>query len=441
MKKDCILSGLIGLCVGDALGVPVEFKSRDELSKNPVESMIGNGTYNQLAGTWSDDSSLTFCLAESLCTGYDLNDLSLKFCRWLNEGYWTPYGKVFDVGISTKKAIQNLCNGKEPTRSGGNKEQDNGNGSLMRILPIAFFTNDMYVSTMVKVVEEVSSLTHRHNRSIIACSAYVFIANNIIRGKNKKEAFRLLRLNLPFLFSKEKGEEYNNELKHFKRILDKDFFNLPAEKINSSGYVIDTLEAAFWCFMNNDNYKDTVLSAVNLGEDTDTVAAIAGGLAGIYYGINNIPKEWIDAIARKKEIIYLAKKLDESLKKRWSYIGFELLDRINIKKPSKHIIKQNYEKYIKDCENEVRGVLQFSAYSFGYPESDHAVVDAGEVNRQVWRYYHANKKFDIFSLGHLCTAVFFISRARHHQGSYPKKPEEGEVAISKEIVRRIHQLL
>ena len=191
MKENKILNSILGLCIGDALGVPVEFKSRSYLKKYPVMDMIGHGTHNQPIGTWSDDSSLTLCLAESLITGYDLRDIASKFSKWLNYGYWTPFGEVFDRGITTERAIRKFNTINNLRLAGGNSETSNGNGSLMRILPIVFY----------------------------------------------------------------------------------------------------------------------VLKAVNLGEDTDTICCITGGLAGLYYGYDYIPKKWINNLQRKNDIISLCNKL------------------------------------------------------------------------------------------------------------------------------------
>jgi ADP-ribosyl-[dinitrogen reductase] hydrolase len=310
MRSNHILDGVMGLCVGDALGVPVEFRSREELIKNPVNDMIGYGTHYQPSGTWSDDSSLTFCLIESLCNGYNLEDISLKFQNWLYEGYWTPHGKVFDVGISTQHAIRRLRD-NGGLLSGGNTERDNGNGSLMRILPISFITYDLSLLAMREIVTQVSSLTHRHKKSIISCISYVLIANELIKGKTKSEAFQLMKKNLLFLFN----DKDSKELLGSQRILSDSFLSLNVNEIKSTGYVIDTLEASLWCFLNGKSYDESVLMAVNLGDDTDTVAAITGGLAGIYYGIKNIPKKWVDAIVRKDDIVNLSERMKESILK------------------------------------------------------------------------------------------------------------------------------
>ncbi|MGB4437301.1 MAG: ADP-ribosylglycohydrolase family protein, partial [Acetomicrobium sp.] len=143
MKKDKVIGGLLGLCIGDALGVPVEFQSREKLKRNPVKDMMGYGTHNQPPGTWSDDSSLAFCLAESLCNGFDLQDIADKFVKWMYEGYWTPWGKAFDVGHTTQIAISRLKKGVDPLESGPTDERSNGNGSLMRILPLIFYVEKM----------------------------------------------------------------------------------------------------------------------------------------------------------------------------------------------------------------------------------------------------------------------------------------------------------
>jgi ADP-ribosyl-[dinitrogen reductase] hydrolase len=136
VSKETIESALLGLAVGDALGVPVEFKSRHTLSAVPVTEMIGFGTHSQPPGTWSDDSALAFCLAESLCKGYDLNDLARRFVNWCEWGYWAARNaEVFDIGNATRLAIRRLDLGISPVEAGGREEHSNGNGSLMRILP------------------------------------------------------------------------------------------------------------------------------------------------------------------------------------------------------------------------------------------------------------------------------------------------------------------
>ncbi len=307
MTSNKVLDGLFGVCVGDALGVSVEFTSRDTLKEHPVTDMIGYGTYNQPPGTWSDDSSLTFCLAESLCQGFDLQDIADKFCQWLDEAYWTPYEMVFDVGIATRKAISRLKWGTTPTKAGGKDEYSNGNGSLMRILPLAYYVEHIQnLDEKFITIHDVSAVTHAHPRSQMACSIYLQIALNLLQGDLPKQAYKKMKDTIEKYYV---HEPYTRELPHFSRILKEDISKYSEDKILSSGYVIHTLEASLWCLLNNTSYQDTVLAAVNLGEDTDTTGAVAGGLAGILYGFGNIPTSWVDQIARKEDIIELANRL------------------------------------------------------------------------------------------------------------------------------------
>ncbi|WP_038332355.1 ADP-ribosylglycohydrolase family protein [Empedobacter falsenii] len=300
---------LIGSAVGDALGVPVEFKSRQYLQQNPVTDMMGYGTYNMPPGTFSDDSSMMFCLAESLCNGYNVNDIAEKFQMWMHEGYWTADGEVFDVGISTRKAINRLRVVKNPTEAGSTAESDNGNGSLMRILPLAIFTKDLSIDERCEIVKEVSSITHAHNRSVLACIYYIEFALNVLDSENLEEAY--LNTNFWLKLFLEENEIYKNEFQYFERILSGKLIDLKEDEINSTGYVMDSLEASIWCLLHTDSYKDCVLKAVNLGHDTDTIACIAGGIAGIYYDVETIPTNWIEQLARVDDILHLAAQLEE----------------------------------------------------------------------------------------------------------------------------------
>ncbi|WP_269233763.1 ADP-ribosylglycohydrolase family protein [Flavobacterium flavigenum] len=310
--KDKIKSGLLGLAIGDALGVPVEFQSRGYLKQNPVSEMFGFGTHHQPAGTWSDDSSLAFCLAESLCKDYDLNDIARNFVKWYSEELWTPHGKVFDIGIATRHAILNIAKGHQPDLCGGFNEEDNGNGSLMRILPLVFYLqNEKDLNVIYQKVKEVSSITHAHFRSVFACFIYVIYGLKILKDKDKFESYKEMQ-NTVSAFLEHKN--FNpSEIQLFDRILKNDISKYNESEIHSSGYVLHSLEASLWCFLNSDSYEETVLKAVNLGEDTDTTGAIAGGLAGIYYGIENIPKKWIDELVKSNDIKNLAERLSDNL--------------------------------------------------------------------------------------------------------------------------------
>lgn len=304
-----VLDGLMGLCVGDALGLPFEFSSRKKIKHTPISNMIGYGTHDQPAGTWSDDSSLTFCLGDSLCNGYYISDIADKMKKWYEESYWTPHGEVFDIGRTTLESIKKLIVGRHPSDTGGKQDNDNGNGSLMRILPLAFYLQHVEDKEYkYQVIHDVSKITHAHPRSILACSIYVEYALLLLKGFTLQDAFDSMRNNILNFFCEK--ETYSLELEFFKRILTENLMESAEDEINSSGYVIDTLEASFWCLLTTNDYKSAVLKAVNLGNDTDTTAAVTGGLAGLYYGIQQIPVQWINNIAKREMIIELANKME-----------------------------------------------------------------------------------------------------------------------------------
>lgn len=307
-------SVLFGVAVGDALGVPVEFKSRETIKENPVTDMIGYGTYNLPAGTWSDDSSLTFCLAEALTQEFDLKQIGQNFVKWHQENYWTPLGHVFDIGYATRIAISRLARGEKPELSGGTAESDNGNGSLMRILPLLFHIADKPIFTRFEIIKNVSSITHGHIRSVISCFYYLEFALQLLMGQNKFEIYS----NLQHEISNHLSSNAINadEIAEFHRLLEGDISKLEEHEINSSGYVLHTLEASIWCLMTTESYKAAVLKAINLGHDTDTTGAVTGGLAGLLYGFENIPKEWVMQIARKDDIEDLSKRLFQGTKIR-----------------------------------------------------------------------------------------------------------------------------
>ena len=303
-RENKIYGGLFGFCVGDALGVPVEFSTREERKNDPIKEMRAYGTYHQPFGTWSDDTSLTICLIDAINNGYSIESVAENFVNFYGKGCFTPYGEVFDIGNSTRDSIARMYSGKNPIDCGGKLETDNGNGSLMRILPIAFYGQKANARELIKLVEEVSSLTHGHNRSKLACILYIEFAVQIILGQEKEEA---LDRTIAFI-NNNCLEAYSIELKNFERILSKRIISVSEKEIKSTGYVIDTLEAVLWTFFHADGYRDAILKAINLGGDTDTIAAITGGVAGIYYGANDIPREWIQSMAKKEELYHMFRR-------------------------------------------------------------------------------------------------------------------------------------
>jgi ADP-ribosylglycohydrolase len=299
---------LFSTATGDALGVPVEFQSRAFMKENPVNDMLEFGTHHQPKGTWSDDTSLMLCLAESIVEGIDVNKLAQKFIAWKNDNLWTPHGYVFDIGIGTREAIERLQKGEIPELAGGFDEYDNGNGSLMRILPLILHIKDFDIDQRFEWTKKVSSITHAHIRSIMACFYYLEFAKKIIEGKEKFKAYQELQKELTIYFEKRKFNSL--EIQKFNRLLFDDISQVEEFNIKSSGYVIDTLEASIWCLLTTNSYTEAVIRAVNLGNDTDTTGAVTGGLAGLIYGIDAIPKEWLHNLARNEDIDKLCNKYE-----------------------------------------------------------------------------------------------------------------------------------
>jgi len=294
-----IKSVMLGHAVGDALGVPVEFYGRGELEENPVTDMRGFGTYPVPAGSWSDDTSMSLAALDSLASGkLDFEDIMVKFGEWYYDNEYTPTGEMFDVGSTCRCAINNYFVRHKPIdKCGLANEHSNGNGSLMRIHPFVLYAhaNQMPMEKWLDVIVKASALTHAHDGSKIGCLIYTFVLMSLLKEKGRDGIKDGLK----------KAEHYLNacaEFTPYERLFKDDFDKLPQEEIQSTGYVVDTLEAAMWCVLTTDTYRNCVLKAVNLGEDTDTVAAVAGGLAGALYGYDAIPKEWLDKLLRREYI-------------------------------------------------------------------------------------------------------------------------------------------
>lgn len=307
-----IQSSLLGVSVGDALGVPVEFMPRRQLRLRPVTDMREYGSYDQPKGTWSDDSSLTFCLAEALCENpFELRQVADNFMRWWREDYWTARGEVFDIGNTTQIALQNIQNGEDLAQCGCDDFYSNGNGALMRILPLVFYIKSMSIDDRFLWTKRVARLTHGHSISILSCFYYVEFARQLIEGRPLLEIYKNLQRSIPLFFSDKPA--LNNELDVLGRLLKEDIFLIHEKNVKSSGYVVHTLEASIWCLMTTENYADSVLKAVNLGEDTDTTGAVTGGLAGLFYGETAIPASWLTDLAQLDRIMELGNRMAKSL--------------------------------------------------------------------------------------------------------------------------------
>lgn len=293
-------SGIIGFAVGDALGVPVEFLNRDLLQRHPLKEMIGYGSHKVPEGTWSDDTSLMIAAMDSIKENgdVDFDDIMYKFTEWVNYAKYTAADELFDIGISTSKAISNFKRGKKATNCGTKGINENGNGSLMRILPFVYYLKFSNYSEEEKtiLINQASALTHAHEISQLGCKIYADYVTLLLDGVDKIKALDLLK-------EIDYNKYYSNDsVKVYQRILKGDLKSLDIDQIRSSGYVVDSLEASLWCTVKNDTYEDAVVAAVNLGEDTDTIGAITGSLNGIIYGKKNIPERWLNKL-RKKEYL------------------------------------------------------------------------------------------------------------------------------------------
>ena len=306
---------VLGSVVGDALGVPAEFMSRKELQLDPVTTMRAGGTHHQQAGTWSDDTSMVLCTIDSLLArGVDYDDQMQRFSRWLSAAEYTAHGEVFDVGITVQRAIHLFDGGRPPVFCGDAAENACGNGSLMRIFPTALYLYGQHQwetldGSAAAIIHNTSYCTHAHPRCLMACGIFCSVVFSLCNGKPLQEAIQA---------GVSDGLAYYRRADGFARVY-RDFLSLQSlsrwqeRDVKSSGFVLHTLQAALWCLMTTKSYAQCVLKAVNLGEDTDTTAAVAGALAGLWYGKEEIPQVWRTVTAKYHEIEALAHRFAQSV--------------------------------------------------------------------------------------------------------------------------------
>lgn len=292
---DKIKAVMLGHAVGDALGVPAEFHSRESLRENPVTDMMGYGTHHMPAGTWSDDTSMSLCALDSLAKGtVDYAEIMNHFCRWYKDGEFTATGETFDVGGTCANAVENYLNGYAAEECGERGERSNGNGSLMRIHPFVLYAyyNNIEGDKFADLIMKASALTHAHRYSLDGCIIYAYILKELLDNPHTDSVYTGIN----------KAKSWVQSYKAYSRLFNENIDKIPVSEIKSSGYVVYSLEAAVWCLLTTSDYRGCVLKAVNLGGDTDTVAAIAGGLAGALYGMESIPAEWLQTLKRAKYI-------------------------------------------------------------------------------------------------------------------------------------------
>lgn len=304
------VDSIIGHAVGDAMGVPTEFCIREHLLSNPVKEMIGSDKTGQPAGSWSDDTSMEIATIDSFIQnkGFNYDDIMYKWEEWINKAKYTANNDTFDVGRTCLRAIRNHSLGNDPLECGVDGEQANGNGSLMRILPVALYSYYKKLSDkeIIKLTNEISSLTHKHEISKLGCYIYIRYIMFLLDGQNKEEAYDSIK--------KIDYSSYSDyAISKYDRILKDDIINYKMDDISSSGYVVDTLECALWILLNAKSYKETIIATTNIGNDTDTIGAVAGSIAGIIYGYEAIPKEWLDKLMRKDYLIELALDFEKNI--------------------------------------------------------------------------------------------------------------------------------
>jgi ADP-ribosylglycohydrolase len=292
---------LLGLAVGDALGTTVEFCRPGTF--RPVTDMVGGGPFKLLPGQWTDDTSLALCLAESLveCGRFDPVDQLQRYVIWWREGYMSSNGTCFDIGGTTRTALGRFERTGEPW-CGPTDISTAGNGSLMRLAPVLmFFAADP--AAAIEKAGESSRTTHGALAAIDACRYYAGLIVGALGGADKVEL-------LSAHYAPIAGYWRENALaEEIAEVAAGSFKDKKPPAIQGTGYVVESLEAALWCFYKSRDFARGCLLAVNLGDDADTTAAIYGQLAGAYYGMHDIPPDWLEKLAKRELIEGLADRL------------------------------------------------------------------------------------------------------------------------------------
>jgi ADP-ribosyl-[dinitrogen reductase] hydrolase len=295
--KDRYLGCLLGMACGDAVGTTVEFKEPGTFP--PVTDMTGGGPFGLPPGAWTDDTSMALCLAESLVEtgGFDPRDQAERYVRWYRDGHFSSTGRCFDIGNTTRWALDEFIRTGEPF-SGSDHPRSAGNGSIMRLAPIPmFFAGDM--NTVIDCSGESSRTTHGAEEAIDGCKLYGLIIALALEGKPRET----------ILFETGNWLNANSLAPKIAAIAQGEYRHKTIDEICGSGYVVDSLEAALWCFWHTDSYEQAILAAVNLGRDADTTAAVAGQVAGAHYGKSAIPGRWLEKLVMREEIESLAIRL------------------------------------------------------------------------------------------------------------------------------------
>ncbi len=294
-SSDRLRGCLLGLAVGDAVGITAEFMDRGSFPE--ITDMVGGGPFNLQPGEWTDDTSMALCLATSLieAKGFDARDQMNRYCKWWHKGYLSSNGECFDIGVTTRWALMAFEDTGEPF-SGSTHPRSAGNGSLMRLAPVPIH----YFPDLDKIIHysgESSRTTHALQVCIDACRYFGFILYRALNGENKDT-----------ILSPPEHDFISSE--EIILVSKGCYFKKSVEQLSGSGYVVNCLEAALWCFYNSNSFEDAILKAANLGDDADTTAAVCGQLAGAYYGESGIPSHWLEKLAKVDLIREIVNKLN-----------------------------------------------------------------------------------------------------------------------------------
>lgn len=303
--EDKIKGAIIGAIVGDASGVPFEFMKSEDIDIKKINKIQNGGKWQQPIGSWSDDSSMVLCTMESLCKGYNYQDIGDTFVKWAYEGYLTPFGITYDIGSTVSASLRKI---RKKDYSGIDDEDKCGNGSLMRIMPIVFYIDKHPEINKYQMIKEVSSLTHSNMLCVIGCAIYVELALNLLTGQDKEDAYKNMQESITTEY-----KDYKLELDKFAKILNRNICDINFSELSGTGYILDSLESSLYSFMTTNNYKKSIETAISIGIDTDTIACICGGLSGLYYGFDNIPSKWVKLLIKKDDILNRCKTFKETL--------------------------------------------------------------------------------------------------------------------------------
>ena len=317
-KKEKLRGLLFGMAIGDAMGVPFEFLEAEDLGGETFKEMKGFGTYNQPPGTFSDDTSLTLCTIEALINNLSQEETAKLFIKWKNEGYWAVDNEVFDIGNTTRDALEAIEKGIPIYEAAPSNERSCGNGALMRILPLALYCDNKSFDEIYEMVVKFASITHGHIRSHMACFMMVVYVHELfqvdIPNKIHSEYHRVVWAHKSKEIKEyfESHDKFKDEIINFEPVLNL-WKGVNTTEIENSGYVLHSLNLVMNFFFVYKRYEMNVIGTLRCGGDTDTNACIIGGLSGILYGMRSIPEKWLEALRYREQIEALCARWEESL--------------------------------------------------------------------------------------------------------------------------------